>query len=81
MYIPFVTEWITNNGGRKVNATEALPGDIVVVDGSHMGIVTDQVDGNGTPVVLSNSSSQASMSWEFVLDPSNAVYRVPQLQG
>lgn len=82
VYIPFVTNWITSNGGKKVSAKEALPGDIVVaLNGEHMGIVTDQVDGLGKPVVLSNSSSRASMTWEFPLVEGDDVYRVPQLQG
>ena len=81
VYIPFVTNWITSNGGSQVNTEQAKPGDIVVaMSGGHMGILTDKVDGNGYPIVLSNSSSRASMSWEFPLSNEMQVYRVPQLQ-
>lgn len=81
VYIPFVTNWITSNGGSQVNPTQAKPGDIVVaMGGGHMGILTDKKDGNGNPVVLSNSSSSASMSWEFPLTKDMGIYRVPQLQ-
>lgn len=80
VYIPYVTNWITSNGGSKVGFEEAKPGDIVVADGAHMGILTDQNDGNGTPVVLSNSSSRASMTWIFPLSENFEIYRVPQLQ-
>lgn len=81
VYIPFVTNWITSNGGSQVSTDQAKPGDIVVANGGgHMGILTDKVDGNGDPVVLSNSSSRASMSWEFALMKQMDVYRVPQLQ-
>ena len=80
-YIPFVENWITSNGGGVVPHSEAKPGDIYS-DGGHLGIVSDQVDGNGRPIVLSNSSSKGSMSWEFPLfEKSQAnIYRVPQLQ-
>lgn len=81
VYIPFVTNWITSNGGTQINTAQAKPGDIVVaMSGGHMGILTDKVDGNGNPVVLSNSSSRASMTWEFPLSEGMEVYRVPQLQ-
>ena len=81
VYIPFVTNWITSNGGTQVNTAQAKPGDIVVaMSGGHMGILTDKVDGNGDPIVLSNSSSKASMTWEFPLSEGMEVYRVPQLQ-
>lgn len=81
VYIPFVTNWITSNGGNQVDASQAKAGDIVIsAGGGHMGILTDKVDGNGEPIVLSNSSTQASMSWEYPLEGDMAVYRVPQLQ-
>ena len=81
VYIPFVTNWITSNGGNQVDASQAKAGDIVIsAGGGHMGILTDKVDGNGEPIVLSNSSTQASMSWEYPLEGDMQVYRVPQLQ-
>ena len=80
VYIPFVTNWITSNGGEQVSHDQAKPGDIIVVAGEHMGILTNKVDGNGYPIVLSNSSSRSSMSWEFALEGNMAAYRVPQLQ-
>ena len=81
-YIPFVENWIMSNGGKVVPHSEAKPGDIYS-DGGHLGIVSNQVDGNGRPVILSNSSSRGSMSWEFPLfEKSQAnIYRVPQLQN
>ena len=78
-YIPFVEQWITSNGGSVVSAEEAMPGDIVS-DGGHMGILTDKVDEQGNKIVLSNSSSRGSMTFEFPLN-NQKVYRVPQLQG
>lgn len=82
VYIPFVTNWIETNGGAEVGAENAKPGDIVVIgDGTHMGIVTDKVNGKGEPIVLSNSSSRATMSYEFPLVGGEEVYRVPQLQS
>ena len=83
VYIPFVEDWITSNGGSVVPYEEAKPGDIVS-DGGHMGILTDRVDEAGVPIVLSNSSSRGSMTYEYPLDVGgggNKVYRVPQLQG
>jgi hypothetical protein len=79
VYIPFVENWITSNGGSVVSAEEAKPGDIIS-DGGHMGILTDQVDDNGQKIVLSNSSSRASMTYKYPLT-GQRVYRVPQLQG
>lgn len=79
VYIPFVENWITSNGGEQVPQEEAKPGDIVT-GGDHMGILTDQLDRAGNPVVLSNSSSKASMSFKYTLNPASKVYRVPQLQ-
>lgn len=79
VYIPFVVNWILTNGGNEVAPGEAEPGDIVT-DGEHMGILTDKVDGNGSPIVLSNSSSKKSMTYEYPLE-GNKVYRVPQLQN
>ena len=78
-YIPFVEEWITNNGGSIVTNEEAMPGDIVS-DGGHMGILSNKVDEQGNKIVLSNSSSRGSMTFEFPL-VDQKVYRVPQLQG
>ena len=78
-YIPFVEDWITSNGGSVVSAEEAMPGDIVS-NGGHMGILTDKVDDQGNKIVLSNSSSKGSMTYEFALR-DETVYRVPQLQG
>ena len=85
VYIPFVEDWITSNGGSVVSYEEAQPGDIVS-NGGHMGILTDKVDDRGVPIVLSNSSSRGSMTYEYPLDDGvgldgNKVYRVPQLQG
>ena len=58
------------------------PGDIVVwPDGGHMGILTNQKNPAGEPIVLSNSSSRASMSWKMPLQQEMQVYRVPQLQN
>lgn len=79
VYIPFVENWITSNGGSVVSKEEAQPGDIVS-DGGHMGILTDEVDDNGNKIVLSNSSSKGSMTYKYALD-NQKVYRVPQLQG
>lgn len=82
VYIPFVTNWITTNGGGVVDHSEAKPGDIVVwPDGVHMGILTNQKNARGDLIVLSNSSSRASMSWKMPLYPEMQVYRVPQLQN
>ena len=78
-YIPFVENWITNNGGSIVSNEEAQPGDIIS-DGGHMGILTDKVDEQGNKIVLSNSSSRGTMTYEFPLTDQK-VYRVPQLQG
>jgi hypothetical protein len=78
-YIPFVEEWITSNGGSIVTNEEAMPGDIVS-NGDHMGILTDRVDEQGNKIVLSNSSSRGSMTYQFPLTDEK-VYRVPQLQG
>ena len=79
VYIPFVVNWITNNGGSVVPKEEAQPGDIIT-DGGHMGILTDKVDEQGNKIVLSNSSSKGSMTYEYPLDKQK-VYRVPQLQN
>ena len=82
VYIPFVTNWITTNGGGVVDHSQAKPGDIVVwPDGGHMGILTNQKNPAGEPIVLSNSSSRASMSWKMPLQQEMQVYRVPQLQN
>ena len=83
VYIPYVTNWIETNGGRQVSQDKARPGDIVVISGSHMGILTDEVDGNGDPVILSNSSSRGEMSYMIPLngEKQKVVYRVPQLQA
>jgi hypothetical protein len=78
-WIPFVEQWITSNGGSVVSAEEAIPGDIVS-NGGHMGILTDKIDEQGNKIVLSNSSSKGSMSYEFPLI-DETVFRVPQLQG
>lgn len=81
VYVPFVVEWITNNGGGVVNAEQAKPGDIVVWPGEgHMGIVTNEKNSSGEPLVLSNSSTQGRMSWKKPLE-DETVYRVPQLQN
>ena len=77
-YIPFVEDWITSNGGSVVSNEEAQPGDIIS-DGGHMGILTDRVDEQGNRIVLSNSSSRGSMTFEYPLIDQK-VYRVPQLQ-
>lgn len=82
VYIPFVENWITNNGGTTVSQAEAKPGDIVS-NGNHMGILTSKVNGNGDPIVLSNSSSKSKMVYEYPLKApllGTKVYRVPQLQ-
>ena len=81
VYIPFVEDWITSNGGSVVSYEEAQPGDIVS-NGGHMGILTDKVDERDGKIVLSNSSSRGSMTYEYPLDDGtsgNKVYRVPQL--
>ena len=87
VYIPFVENWITSNGGQQVPREEARPGDIVS-NGAHMGILTDKVDGNDDPIVLSNSSSRSSMTYEYPISKylstekdGHKVYRVPQLQN
>ena len=81
VYIPYVTNWITSNGGQKVDPQQAKPGDIVTAGGGHMGILTDKTDEDGNWLVLSNSSSQAKMAWKFPLTNNHEVFRVPQLQN
>ena len=78
--VEFVEGWITSNGGSVVTAEEAMPGDIVSQSGVHLGILTNKVDDQGNKIVLSNSSSKGSMTYEFPLTDEK-VYRVPQLQG
>jgi len=81
VYVPFVVEWITNNGGGVVNAEQAKPGDIVVWPGEgHMGILTNEKNSSGEFLVLSNSSSAGRMAWKKPLE-NETVYRVPQLQN
>lgn len=56
--------------GKLVTRTEAVPGDIWVMSGSHIGIITTA----GGTRVLSNGSTKAQFNWEDNIDAVNRSY-------
>jgi len=64
LYVPSVEQDLKNGRGVAVSATDARPGDIVLVDGGgkrqHIGFCLD----NGCTRAISNSSSRAAFNWQ-----------------
>lgn len=80
-YVPSVVEALDGGRGKKIDASQAVPGDIWISnDMAHIGICTTQ----GCTRVLSNSSSRAAFAWEdarsevdsYYGGPAQAIYRV-----
>jgi hypothetical protein len=60
-YVPSVEEDLLNGAGVQIPLSQAQPGDIIIAKGqAHIGICMSY----GCTNVLSNSSSQASFSWQ-----------------
>lgn len=73
-YVPSVVEALDGGRGKKVDASQAVSGDIwISYDMAHIGICTSA----GCATVLSNSSSKASFSWEDSRASVDASYRGP----
>lgn len=62
---------LINGRGKPVTRAEAVPGDIWVMSGSHIGIITTA----GGTRVLSNSSSKAKFNWEDSIDGMSRAYQ------
>jgi hypothetical protein len=80
-YVPSVVEALDGGRGKKVDPSQAVPGDIwISYDMAHIGICMTA----GCTRVLSNSSSKAAFSWEdargqvdsYYGGPTQAIYRV-----
>ncbi len=61
---------LKSNRGKLVSRAEAVPGDIWIQSGKHIGICTTV----GCTRVLSNSSSRAKFMWDDEIDKVNRVY-------
>lgn len=80
-YVPSMVEALDGGRGKKVDSSQAVPGDIwISYDMAHVGICTTQ----GCTRVLSNSSSRAAFAWEdargevdsYYGGSTQAIYRV-----
>ncbi|MBD1864237.1 MULTISPECIES: glycoside hydrolase family 19 protein [Trichocoleus] len=80
-YVPSMVEALDGGRGKKVDPSQAVPGDIwISYDMAHVGICTTQ----GCTRVLSNSSSRAAFAWEdarsevdsYYGGSTQAIYRV-----
>lgn len=67
VYIPFIEESIRKGAGKQVAYRDARPGDLIVIDGEHMGIVVNQRSSGGNYMFLSNSTSRSSFSYGMPL--------------
>lgn len=57
----------TGGRGYQISIDQAGPGDVVIRNGSHAGIITDRKDGEGRYLVNSNSGSHGSFSYVMPL--------------
>jgi len=61
---------LTGGRGRKITRAEAVPGDIWIQPGKHIGVCSAP----GCAKVLSNSSGKHKFRWEDGIEAVNAVY-------